>query len=226
MHVEGDLLGELRGLDIAAGHVLALRLRPQLVHGFLAGAGDGLVGRDDDALDGRRVVQRLQHHDELRRRAVRVGDDVLLGVAGHRVGIHLRHDQRHVAVVAPARRVVDDDAALGADAGRPFLRHGRARRHQAEVGLGEIELLQILALERLVAERHLDAERPARGDGEHLVHRKFALGEHVQHFAAHVARGADNGDPIAHSSDPISQDPAALAAYAAHLRKVAAARKG
>ena len=26
----------------------------------------------------------------------------------------------------------------------------------------------------------------------------FALGEHVQHFAAHVARGADDGDLVAH----------------------------
>ena len=28
--------------------------------------------------------------------------------------------------------------------------------------------------------------------------RKLALGEHVQHLAAHVARGADDGDFIAH----------------------------
>ena len=131
--VEGDLLGELLGLDLPAGHVLALGLRPQLVHGVLAGAGDGLIGRDDDALDGRRVVQRLQRHDHLRGRAVRVGDDVLLGVAGHRVGVHLRHDQRHVQVVAPGRGVIDHDAALGADLGRPLLGDGRAGRHQAEV---------------------------------------------------------------------------------------------
>jgi hypothetical protein len=48
----------------------------QLVHAVLAGAGNGLVGRDDDALDGGEVVQRLQRDDELRGRAIRVGDDV------------------------------------------------------------------------------------------------------------------------------------------------------
>jgi hypothetical protein len=54
----------------------ALGLVEQLVHAFLAGAGDRLIGRDDDALD-LGVVQRLQRHHQLRGRAVRVGDDVL-----------------------------------------------------------------------------------------------------------------------------------------------------
>ena len=40
-------------------------------------AGRRLIGRDDDALDARQVVQRLQRDDHLDRRAVRVGDDAL-----------------------------------------------------------------------------------------------------------------------------------------------------
>ena len=31
-----------------------------------------------------------------------------------------------------------------------------------------------------------------------LVDGEFPLGEHVQHFAAHVARGADHGDLVTH----------------------------
>ena len=118
----------------------------------LPAPGHRLIGRDDDALDLGGIVQRLQHDNELRRRAVGIGDDVLLGVAGDSVGVHLGHDQRHVLVIAPARRVIDDDAALGADARGPLLGHGRARGHEAEVRLREVELLQVLAFEGFVAE--------------------------------------------------------------------------
>ena len=174
--VEGDLLGELLGLDLLARHVLALGLGPQLVHGVLAGAGDGLIGRHHHALDGGAVVQGLQRHHQLHGRAVGVGDDVLLGVAGHRVGVHLGHDQRHVLVVAPGRGVIDDDAALGGDLGRPLLGHRAAGRHQAEVDLGEVEGLQVLAFERCVAERDLHADRAARRQRVHLVDGELALG--------------------------------------------------
>ena len=58
-----------------------------------------------------RVVQRLQRHQHLHRRAVRVGDDVVLAVAGDRVRIHLGDHQRNVVLVAELRGVVDDDAA-------------------------------------------------------------------------------------------------------------------
>ena len=74
--VEGDSLGELlRPRPIGDEH--GARLLEQLVHGLLAGARDRLVGGHHDAPDRRRVVQRLQRHDQLRGRAVRVGDDVL-----------------------------------------------------------------------------------------------------------------------------------------------------
>ena len=63
--------------SIVVGGEDGARLVEELVHRVLAGAGDRLIGRDDDALDLRVVVQRLQRHDELRGRAVRVGDDVL-----------------------------------------------------------------------------------------------------------------------------------------------------
>ena len=75
-HVEGDALGELLGLDVLQ-RVDRLGLAIELVQPILAGAGHRLIGRDDDALDGRLVVQRLQRDDELRGRAVRIGDDVL-----------------------------------------------------------------------------------------------------------------------------------------------------
>jgi hypothetical protein len=75
--VEGDLLGELLGVPFLTGDIHALGLVPQLIHAVLAGAGHGLVGGDDDALDLCAVMQRLQRHDHLRGGAVGVGDDVL-----------------------------------------------------------------------------------------------------------------------------------------------------
>ena len=195
--VEGDLLGE----DLWLGRIGdedALGLVPQLVHRFLARAGHRLIGGDDHALDLGEIVQRLQHHDELRGRAIRVGDDVLLGEARHGVGVHFRHDERNVGVVAPAGGIVDDDAALRADPWAPLLGDGRARRHQGEVDAAEVEILEVAAFEALIAEGHLDAHRPARGDGEHLVGGKLPLGEDIEHLPADIAGGSDDGDFITH----------------------------
>uniref|UniRef100_A0A0N5A007 LigA n=1 Tax=Parastrongyloides trichosuri TaxID=131310 RepID=A0A0N5A007_PARTI len=126
--VEGDLLGELLGLG-SAEHEDALGLVPELVHAFFTGAGNRLVGRDDDTLDGGRVMQRLQRHNQLCGRAVRVGDDVLLARQLDRVRVHFRHDQRHVGVHAPGRGIVDDDGAGLADLLGPLARHRAAGAH-------------------------------------------------------------------------------------------------
>ena len=148
-------------------------------------------------------MQRLQRHDELRGRAVRIGDDVLLRKALDRVGVHFRHDQRHLGVVAPGRGIVDHDAALRTDLRRPFLGDGAARRHQADIGVGEVVLVERLHLQRPVAERDLGALAAARGECNDLVGRKAPLVQDVQHFAAHIARGTDDGDLVTHG-DPHS----------------------
>ena len=57
-HVEGDAFGKFLGLD-RVGHEHCAGLREKLVHGFLAGAGNRLIGRDNDTLDLGLVVQRL-----------------------------------------------------------------------------------------------------------------------------------------------------------------------
>ncbi|MCY1251158.1 hypothetical protein D9M72_648840 [compost metagenome] len=102
-------------------------------------------------------MQGLQRHDQLGGRAVGVGDDVLLARQLDRVGVHLGHDQRHVRVHAEGRGVVDDDGTGLADLFRPGLGHRAAGAHQDDVDGGEVELLQVFALQRLVAESHLDA---------------------------------------------------------------------
>ena len=145
------------------------------------------------------VVQRLQRHDELRGRAVRVGDDVLLGEADDGVGVHLRHDQRHVLVVAPGGRVIDDDAALGGDLRRPFLgdrrrrpTSGRCRCRRSRSSRGPCILSVASPKETSVPRLRREASATTSSAG------KSALGEDVQHFAAHIARGADDGDLVTH----------------------------
>ena len=178
-------------------------LREQLVHAFLAGARHRLVGGDDDALDGGEIVQRLQRHDQLRRRAVRIGDDVLAREQRDRVRVHFRHDQRHVLVVAEGRRIIDDDAALLADLRRPFLGDVAAGRHDADVGVGKIILVERLDLQRAVAERHFRALAAPRGQRHHFAHRKAALFQYVEHFPAHIARGADDRNLETHQKSPV-----------------------
>ena len=48
-------------------------------------------------------------------------------------------------------------------------------------------MLERLALERPVAERHLAADRGGRGQRHDLGHREPALGEDRQHLAADIA---------------------------------------
>ena len=142
----------------------------------------------------RLVVQRLQRDDELRGRAIGIGDDVLLAVALGGVGVDLRHDQRHVGVHAPGRGIVDDDAALRADLRRPFLRHRAARRHQADVGRREVVVLERLALEDAIAERDLLADRARRRQRDDFGDGETALGENLEHLAADIAGGARHRD--------------------------------
>ena len=109
------------------------------------------------------------------------------------VRVHLRHDQRHVLVVAPGRRIIDDDAALPADLRRPFLRDVAAGRHDADVGVGEVIVVERLDLQRAVAEGHFGADWLRReASATTSLGRKAALLEDVEHFPAHIARGADD----------------------------------
>ena len=138
-------------------------------------------------------MQGLEGDDELRGRAVRVGDDALLLDVAHRLGVHLRDHEGHVGVVAPGRGVVDHDRALRGDAGDHSLETLAAGGHQAEVHVGKIVGVEGLGLQRLVPEGDLDALAAAGGEGHHRRRPGRPLGEDVQHLAAHIARRTDDG---------------------------------
>ncbi len=197
-HVEGDLLGELRRRLFLTRHIHALGLIPQLVHALLAGAGHRLVGAHHHPLDRRAVMQGLERHHHLRGRAIGVGDDVFLGIAVNCLRVHFRHDQRNIRVVAVERRVVDHGAPGLGGLGCVLLCRLRADGEQRHIPAGEIESVEILGLESGVAKADFGAQRTAARQRGDLVDGKLALGQDVQHFAAHVARGADDNDSVAH----------------------------
>ena len=93
--IEGDALGEFLRLH-RIRHEDRAGLLEQFVHRLFARARHRLIGRDDDARDLGEIMQRLEGDHELRGRAIGVGDDVLLPEADNGVGVHLRHDQRHI----------------------------------------------------------------------------------------------------------------------------------
>jgi hypothetical protein len=108
------------------------------------------------------------------------------------------NDQRDVGVHAPGRGIVDHDRALLSDLRRPDLRDIAARRHQADIRVGEVVILQRLHLEDAIAEGDLLADGAAGRDRHDLVRRKGALVEDVEHLATDIARRADYGDLVAH----------------------------
>ena len=118
--------------------------------------------------------------------------------ADDRVRIHLRHDQRHVRVVAPGRGIIDDDAALRADLRRPFLGDVAAGRHQADVGVGEVVVLERLDLQRRSPKETSVPRLRREASATTSSAGKAALGQDVQHFAAHIACGADDRDLETH----------------------------
>ena len=196
--VEGDLLGEASLRD-RVGHEHGPGLGEQLVHRLFSGARHRLIGRDHDPLDDRQVMQRLQRQHQLGGGAVGIGDDAL-GNLVQRLGVHFGHHQRHAAVHAPGAGVINHDAALGGDLGRPFLGDGAAGAHQDNVGALEVVMLQRLGLEVVIAKGDIAAHRAGGGQRHHLGNGKLALRQDLQHLAPDIAGGADDGNFIGHGN--------------------------
>src|SRR6266478_2667801 len=199
--VEGDAPGKLLGFDLA-GREHRLGLVEQLVHGVLAGARYRLVGGNHHPGDFRVVVQGLEGDHKLGRRAVRIGNNALLAKPRDRIGVYLGNDQRDVGVHTPTRGIVDHDRAARPDARRPLLRYRRTCGHQTNIHVGEIVMIKSLNFEGPVPVGHVHAHTFARGQGNHLVGRESALGQYAEHFAAHIAGGADDSDLETHLDSP------------------------
>jgi hypothetical protein len=130
-----------------------LGLPVQLVHGALAGAGDGLVGGHDHPLDPDAVEDRAERHHRLHGRAVGVRDDAAVVLEG--VGVHLGDHQGHVVGHAPLGGVVDDCCAGFDETWGPF---------GARLGAGA-EQRQVEALDGVFIEGNHGQVRVAMVDG-------------------------------------------------------------
>ena len=149
-------------------------------------AGDRLIRRRDHPHQSGLVVQRLQHRHRGHRGAVRVGDDALgSSPRASRSKLTSPTHQRHVGVLAPRRRIVDDDRARGGEPRRLHPRHRRARGEQRDVQPAGVGGLGVLDLDLLTAELQLPALRASRGEEPHRGRREVAL---VQQLRASPGR--------------------------------------
>ena len=143
-------------------------------------------------------MQRLQGHDKLRGRAIRVRDNVFAGVTGRRFRIYFRHDQRYIGIHTEMRRIVYDNAALRRRNRSKFRRYRSARRKECEIHPREIEALKSLHFQVLTAKGHFASNRPLGRERNNFRHRKLSFMQNIQHFAAHIASGTDYRNSVSH----------------------------
>ena len=86
---------------------VSLGLIGELVNALLTGAGNSLIGRNDDTFNACQVIQRLQCHNHNNGRAVRVGNNAL--VLQDVLGVNLRHNQRHFGVHTEGAGVINNN---------------------------------------------------------------------------------------------------------------------
>ncbi len=141
-HIECDALGVYLDFDILVIEQRA-GLLGQFVDRFFAGAGHSLVCRHIDARDANRILDRLERHQHLHRRAIGIGDNAAVLVLRDGVRIHLRHHQRNIAVIAEVCSVVDHHTAGCRGDRRIFFRHAAARREQADLRFGKVETFHV-----------------------------------------------------------------------------------
>ena len=160
----------------------------QLADGFQAGAGDALVGGDDDAADAVFALQGADSQHHLYGRAVRVGNDAVVGL--HGVDVDFGYHEGDVRVLAPGRRVVDDHGALLGEAWRILARGVGAGREDGVVGAFGDGVVDGGHRQFPPGEGQGVPGRPRRGGGEDLGMAVATLFQYFKHFASHQSGGA------------------------------------
>ena len=190
-HVVSQLKGEFIDGRLLARAQLGVLLH-QFVHRRGSGAAGGLVGRDMHAADVRHLLDRLQCHDHLDRRAVGVGDNAARGVL-RIFGIDLRHHQRHVGIHAEGARIVDHDRTVSGDRLREFARSSGSGRSEGEIHPLEVVVMLQQFDSYILSAEFIDTARAAlRTEQQQFADRQVALLQNPQKFLAHSTAGAHN----------------------------------
>jgi len=183
-------------------------LSVQLVNSRFPRPRHGLVGRDHHPRNRRRVMERFQHHHHLDGRTIRVGNDAL--VPSNIIGIHFRHDQRHLRVHPPRTRIVDDHATVFRGKRREMLARAPARAEQGDVHPFERILGQHLHRDLFALERHGLALGPLGSERLQRFHGEIAFFENKQHLPAdHAGCTGYGNDLLRH----VSQTPSVPACW-------------
>ena len=206
-HVEGDLLRINAWGNFLTWNEHSLGLVPQLIHCIFACARHRLVGGHHNTLDPRAVMKRLQRHDHLGGGTIGVRDNVLLRIALNRLRVHLRDNQRHIRIIAIERGVIDHDTTLRCRKRCIGFCGFRPNSEKCDIPAFEIECIEILGLESLVTKTAFRAKRFTRGKHGDLVNGELTFVQNVEHFAAHIARGADNDNFVTHVPHPSDLQP-------------------
>src|SRR3990172_2438597 len=169
-------------------------LSGEFVYGLFPRAGYGLERGDHDALDLRRVVDRLQDHDHADGGAVRIGDDAV--VRGDGMRIHLGHHERDLRVHAECARVVYHHGARCRSGRGELMAPRSARGKKRNINALEGILLELLNRPLTAAEVKPLACRPVGRKENERGHREVALFEDVDHLPANNSCRACNGNYV------------------------------
>ena len=189
--VERDLRGEyLRLALFATGERVHLAL--EFLKSALSGAGYGLIGARDHALDRREAVERADGHRGDDRGAVGIGNDA--GIALRVLAVDLRHDERDGRIHAEGGAVVDVYRAAfhdgrGKRAGHAALYRAEDKVHALERGVRCFFHGKVLPAEGNFAPRAARAREELETRNGNIV-----FFQYVEHLAADRAGRAENGD--------------------------------
>src|SRR5438552_10360758 len=176
--------------------------RAQQVHGLAreradrapARARHPLIRRDDDAPEARLHSERREHDRERDRRGARAGDDPALAPVVELRDVHLRDDERHLAVQAEAAAHVDHGGARRRGAGRVLAGDARPRREERQLDAVEGLLGQERDLPRAPRYFDLGACGSMRAEQTDRAYGQLSLREQLEDLAADEALRTDDGD--------------------------------
>ena len=151
--------------------------------------GDALVRADDTALDAVGVVQWLEGHHELHRRAIGVGNDAVIGTDG--IAVYLRHHQGTLGIHAPGAAVINDRGPRLGKLGRPLFRYISASTEQRHQRPCSQYLLHGLYGPFPALKLHFIPSAAFTASGKQLIHRQRQFFHHFEHGPSDESRRSD-----------------------------------